>query len=47
MRILCNPAMRLRHWVQMSEYSGLEMIPDTGSSLRKILKMDLDPYMEE
>lgn len=45
--ILCNPAMRQRHWEQMSEFSGLGMVPDTGSSLKKLLEKGLDPFMEE
>lgn len=44
--ILCNPGIRPRHWEQMSEIAGHDLTPDSGSSLRKILKQNLTPYLE-
>ncbi|KAG1961895.1 dynein heavy chain 12, axonemal [Pimephales promelas] len=44
--ILCNPGIRPRHWEQMSEIAGHDLTPDSGSSLRKILKQNLNPYLE-
>lgn len=44
--ILCNPGIRPRHWEQMSEIAGHDLTPDSGSTLRKILKQNLTPYLE-
>ncbi|XP_052396332.1 dynein axonemal heavy chain 12 [Carassius gibelio] len=44
--ILCNPGIRPRHWEQMSEIAGNDLTPDSGSTLRKILKQNLTPYLE-
>ncbi|XP_067302544.1 dynein axonemal heavy chain 12 [Pseudorasbora parva] len=44
--ILCNPGIRPRHWEQMSEVAGHDLTPDSGSTLRKILKQNLTPYLE-
>ncbi|XP_021325607.1 dynein axonemal heavy chain 12 isoform X2 [Danio rerio] len=44
--ILCNPGIRPRHWEQMSEIAGQDLTPDSGSTLRKILKQNLTPYLE-
>ncbi len=46
MSILCNPGIRPRHWEQMSEIAGNDLTPDSGSTLRKILKQNLTPYLE-
>ncbi|XP_051280505.1 dynein axonemal heavy chain 12 [Dicentrarchus labrax] len=45
--ILCNPGIRARHWGQMSEIVGYDLTPDSGTTLRKVLKQDLAPYLEE
>ncbi|XP_013387188.1 dynein heavy chain 12, axonemal, partial [Lingula anatina] len=44
--ILCNPGIRERHWAKMSEIAGFDITPDSGSTLRKVLKQNLDEYME-
>jgi dynein heavy chain len=44
---LCNPGMRSRHWDQMGEKLGYSITPDSGTSLRKMLRHDLLPFMEE
>uniref|UniRef100_A0A8C6IB67 Dynein axonemal heavy chain 12 n=1 Tax=Mus spicilegus TaxID=10103 RepID=A0A8C6IB67_MUSSI len=44
--ILCNPGMRARHWKQMSEIVGYDLTPDSGTTLRKVLKLNLSPYLE-
>ncbi|KAI3387241.1 hypothetical protein SNEBB_002654 [Seison nebaliae] len=46
-QILCNPGIRDRHWAVMSEIAGRDLKPDTGTSLRKVLRMDLDKHMKE
>lgn len=45
--IMCNPGVRTRHWKQMSDIAGFDLTPDSGSTLRKVLKLNLDPYMEQ
>ncbi|KFO19799.1 Dynein heavy chain 7, axonemal [Fukomys damarensis] len=45
--ILCNPGMRARHWKQMSEIVGYDLTPDSGTTLRKILKLNLTPYLDK
>lgn len=44
-RVLCNPGMRARHWAKLSDVSGMEIYPDATTSLRKMLKMNLDPFI--
>lgn len=45
--ILCNPGIRARHWDQMSEIVGYDLTPDSGTTLRKVLKQNLAPYLEQ
>ncbi|KAL3319620.1 hypothetical protein Ciccas_001703 [Cichlidogyrus casuarinus] len=45
--VLCNPGIRKRHWEQMSEIAGQNLTPDSGTSLSKMLQLQLDPYMEQ
>ena len=42
---LCNPGIRQRHWNQMGEVIGFDITPNSGSSLRKVLRLDLGDYM--
>ncbi|CAJ1084997.1 dynein heavy chain 12%2C axonemal [Xyrichtys novacula] len=44
---LCNPGIRSRHWDQMSDIVGYDLTPDSGTTLRKVLKQNLTPYLEE
>ena len=44
---MCNPGIRARHWKAMSDIIGFDITPDSGSTLRKVLKLNLKPYMEE
>ncbi|KAJ3039074.1 Dynein heavy chain 7, axonemal [Rhizophlyctis rosea] len=43
--VLCNPGMRERHWNKMSEVAGFDIKPDSSSSLRKMLKMNLEQFL--
>ncbi|NWI88768.1 DYH7 protein, partial [Pitta sordida] len=45
--IFCNPGLRERHWQQMSSIAGYDLTPDSGTTLRKVLKQNLAPYLEE
>ena len=42
---LCNPGIRQRHWNQMSEVIGFDITPNSGSSLRKVLRLELNEFM--
>ena len=44
---LCNPGIRARHWTLMSDIIGFDITPNSGSSLRKILKLNLDEHMDK
>jgi dynein heavy chain len=46
-RVLCNPGMRDRHWDRLSEIAGMEIKPDASTTLRKMLKLQLEPYLDE
>ncbi|XP_060529968.1 dynein axonemal heavy chain 7-like [Cylas formicarius] len=42
MKIMCNPALRARHWRTMSELAGgLDLTPNAGTTLRKLMEIDL------
>ena len=42
---LCNPGIRQRHWNQMGAVIGYDITPNSGSSLRKVLKLELGEFM--
>jgi dynein heavy chain, axonemal len=39
--IMCNPALRERHWIEMSEVANMDLQPDAGTTLRKIINYNL------
>ncbi|XP_039627270.1 dynein heavy chain 12, axonemal [Polypterus senegalus] len=45
--ILCNPGMRPRHWNQMSAIVEYDLTPNSGTTLRKVLKYNLGPYLDK
>ncbi|KAJ7406929.1 dynein heavy chain 12, axonemal isoform X7 [Willisornis vidua] len=45
--VFCNPGLRDRHWEQMSNIVGYDLTPDAGTTLRKVLKQNLGPYLEQ
>ncbi|XP_072525468.1 dynein axonemal heavy chain 12 isoform X2 [Salminus brasiliensis] len=45
--ILCNPGIRARHWEQMSEFVDYNLTPNSGTTLRKVLKQNLTTYIEK
>ncbi|XP_046897139.1 dynein axonemal heavy chain 12 [Hypomesus transpacificus] len=45
--ILCNPGVRSRHWEQMSTIVDYDLTPDSGTTLRKVLKQNLAPYLTQ
>jgi len=46
-RILCNPGLRDRHFEEMEKISGLALKPDVTTTLRKILKLNIGPYISQ
>ena len=44
--IMCNPGIRKRHWDKMNQIAGFNLTPDAGTTLRKVLKLELQPYMD-
>nr|XP_014091747.2 dynein heavy chain 12, axonemal isoform X1 [Bactrocera oleae] len=45
--IMCNPALRKRHWKEMSEIAGFDITPDAGITLKKIIDMNLDTKLDQ
>ncbi|CAF3483983.1 unnamed protein product [Rotaria sp. Silwood1] len=45
--ILCNPGIRDRHWEKMSTIFKRNLKPDTGTTLRKVLQLGLEPFMDQ
>uniref|UniRef100_A0A671G5X3 Dynein axonemal heavy chain 12 n=1 Tax=Rhinolophus ferrumequinum TaxID=59479 RepID=A0A671G5X3_RHIFE len=39
--------LRTRHWKQISEIVGYDLTPDSGTTLRKVLRLSLAPYLEQ
>lgn len=44
--VMCNKGMRPRHWSKMSELMGFDITPNAGTTLRKVLKLEIAPHME-
>lgn len=44
--IFCNPALRQRHWDEMSEIAGFDLTPDAGTTLHKIINLNLMSDLE-
>lgn len=42
----CNPALRKRHWNEMSSVSGFNLQPNAGTTLKKIIELDLMKHIE-
>ncbi|XP_014234684.1 dynein heavy chain 7, axonemal-like [Trichogramma pretiosum] len=40
-RCMCNPALRKRHWDEMSEIAGCDLTPNAGTTLAKLMGLDL------
>ncbi|KAK7490595.1 hypothetical protein BaRGS_00018198, partial [Batillaria attramentaria] len=45
--IMCNPGIRDRHWKQMSQIAGFDLTPDAGTTLRKVQKLELEPFLDK
>ncbi|XP_046384032.1 dynein axonemal heavy chain 12-like [Ischnura elegans] len=44
---LCNKSLRHSHWLEMKGITGLDLRPNSGTTLRKILKLNIGPYIEK
>ena len=47
MNTLCNPGLRRRHWTAMSDLMGYDIAPDSSTTLRKMLKNNLSPFLTD
>ena len=45
-QILCNPGLRERHWIKMSEVMGQNIQPDSSTTLAKVLELDIKDKLE-
>ncbi|XP_046144739.1 dynein axonemal heavy chain 12-like isoform X1 [Osmia bicornis bicornis] len=46
-KCVCNPALRKRHWIEMSEICNFDLTPNAGTSLRKIIQFNLMDDIEK
>lgn len=44
--IMCNPALRSRHWDEMSSVAGFDLTPDAGTTLRKITNFGINDLLD-
>ncbi|XP_055844482.1 dynein axonemal heavy chain 12 [Episyrphus balteatus] len=44
--IMCNPALRKRHWTEMSQIADFDITPDAGTTLRKLINYKLDAKLD-
>ncbi|KAJ8927093.1 hypothetical protein NQ314_020365, partial [Rhamnusium bicolor] len=47
MKIICNKSLRKRHWKAISEIAGLDITPNAGTTLKKIMKVDFHANLNE
>ena len=45
--IMCNKGVCWRHWERMSSIAGFDLTPESGSTLRKVLQLELEAFMAE
>lgn len=43
--IMCNEALRNRHWDEMSDAANLDLQPNAGTTLEKLVALQLDDKM--
>lgn len=46
-KIMCNEALMDRHWIEMSKVASLDLTPNAGTTLSKIMKLDLRSDMDK
>ncbi|XP_068243599.1 uncharacterized protein [Palaemon carinicauda] len=45
--VLCNKGLRARHWENLNKAAGFDITPNAGTSLRKVVKMELGGLLKE
>jgi len=45
--IMCNPSLTERHWDDMSELTGFDITPDAGTTLQKMIDLNLEPLLTQ
>jgi len=45
--VMCNPGLRPRHWDHMSDIAKFDLMPDSSTTLRKMMRLNVLPYMEQ
>jgi len=45
--VMCNPGLKARHWDHMSDIAKFDLMPDSSATLRKMLLLNILPYMEQ
>ncbi|XP_042868647.1 dynein axonemal heavy chain 12-like [Penaeus japonicus] len=45
--VLCNKGLRARHWENLNKAAGFDITPNAGTSLRKVVQMDLGGLLKE
>lgn len=43
---MCNPALKPRHYDEMSEVAGFDITPDAGTTLRKMTKCGIEDKLD-
>ncbi|PSN57355.1 Dynein heavy chain 12 [Blattella germanica] len=46
-KILCNPALTQRHWDEISEIASFDLTPNAGTTLRKMINLKLEKYLDK
>jgi len=45
--VMCNPGLKSRHWEHMSSIAKFDLMPDSSTTLRKMMNFNILPYMEQ
>ena len=45
--VMCNPGLRPRHWNHMSDIAKFDLMPDSSTTLRKMMRLNIMPHMEQ
>lgn len=43
--IMCNKALRDRHWDEMSDIANIDLQPNAGTTLEKLVALNLDDML--
>lgn len=44
---MCNPALADRHWKDMSELAGFDLTPNAGTTLIKMIDLNLNQLLPQ